>query len=98
LPAIPATSDATPPVAKSPGPAAPAKLRFNEMDADGNGLVSLAEFAGYLARSSANAQAVAEERARTGVDPHELLFRHIDRDNDNLLSETEVAAHQEGQK
>lgn len=69
-------------------------LRFAAVDADSDGRISLEEFvtfmdAGNVARNS--------NGSRTGVSPTELLFRQIDRNGDNFLSESEVTAYQDEQ-
>jgi len=87
-------TDATHPTGRSTGNITVRELRFSGVDANADGRISLSEFvtfmdAGNVARSS--------ETNGGGINPTEMLFRQIDRNGDNFLSESEVNAYQEEQ-
>jgi hypothetical protein len=84
--------DATNSAGKTSGSGMIKELRFAGVDADSDGLISLSEFSVFMDAGQAprtDSQAV--------VSPTELLFRHIDRNSDNFLSEEEVRAYQKEQ-
>jgi hypothetical protein len=68
------------------------ELRFSGVDADSDGLISLSEFSVFMDAGNA-----PRAEGSAGVSPTEQLFRHIDRNGDNFLSEAEVIASQKEQ-
>jgi hypothetical protein len=85
-------TDATNSTGKSSGSGTIKELRFAAVDADSDGLISLSEFSVFM-----EAGKTPRTDAQSGVSPTELLFRHIDRNSDNFLSEAEVNAYQQEQ-
>jgi hypothetical protein len=77
---------------KSSGSGTIKELRFAGVDADSNGLISLSEFSVFMDAGNA-----PRAEGAAGASPTELLFRHIDKNSDNFLSEEEVTAYQKEQ-
>lgn len=71
------------------------ELRFSSVDLDSNGLISLTEFTTFMEPQGTQRSAGTADGAT--VNPVELLFRQIDTNNDNYLSEAEVTAYQDEQ-
>jgi hypothetical protein len=69
------------------------ELRFAAVDADSDGLISLSEFITFM--DAGNGPRKTD--GNSGVNPTELLFRQIDRNSDNFLSEREVTGYQDEQ-
>jgi Ca2+-binding EF-hand superfamily protein len=67
---------------------------FADLDADGNGQVTLAEFLAYYRRSEAGPMRLAPALAGPGAGPDlltEVLFSFLDTDKDGMLSKEELA-------
>lgn len=83
-------TEATNSSGKSSGNNTVKELRFPAVDADSDGLISLSEFTTFM--DAGNLKRTADAGAETN--PTVVLFRGIDRDHDNFLSESEVTAYQ----
>jgi hypothetical protein len=88
----PGLLDTTNSTGKSSGNNVVKELRFAAVDADSDGLISLAEFTTFM---DAGNMPRAENADRSSAT--ETLFRSIDRNNDRFLSEAEVTAYQDEQ-
>jgi hypothetical protein len=85
-------TEATNSTGKSSGNNSVKELRFSAVDADSDGRISLSEFVTFM-----DAGNVHRSTSQAGISPVEELFHHIDRNNDNALSEAEVTAYQDEQ-
>lgn len=88
-------TDATNASGKTSGNNTVKELRFSSVDLDSNGLISLTEFTTFMDPQNTQRSAATADGAT--VNPVELLFRQIDKDSDNYLSEKEVTAYQQEQ-
>lgn len=85
----PSITETTNPTGKTSGSGTVKELRFAAVDADSDGLISLSEFTTFF--DAGNAPRASGQDAPS---PTETLFRSIDRNTDNFLSEAEVTAYQ----
>jgi hypothetical protein len=85
-------TEATNSTGKTSGSGTIKELRFAGVDADSDGLISLSEFSVFM-----DAGKAPRTDSQAGISPTELLFRHMDRNSDNFLSEEEVNAYQKEQ-
>lgn len=88
-------TDSTNATGKSSGNNTIKELRFSAVDLDSNGLISLTEFSTFMEPKNTQRSTAGAEGAT--VNPVELLFRQIDKNSDNYLSENEVMAYQDEQ-
>ena len=82
-------TDATNSTGKTSGNGTVKELRFAAVDADSDGMISVSEFVTFMDAGNVPRSA--------GVNPAETLFRQIDRNHDNFLSEDEVTSYQDEQ-
>lgn len=90
-------TDATNSTGKSSGSGTIKELRFAAVDSDSDTRISLAEFSAFMDADATQRSTINADGVQTGVNPVEVLFRQIDRDNDGFLSESELAAYQDEQ-
>lgn len=90
-------NDASNSTGKSSGSGTVKELRFAAVDVDSDHRISLAEFSGFMDAGATPRSTVNAEGVQTGVNPVEVLFRQIDKDNDGFLSETELTTYQDEQ-
>jgi hypothetical protein len=88
----PSLLDATNATGKPSGDNPVKDLRFAAVDADSDGLISVAEFTTFMDAGNMPRSENSDRSSAT-----ETLFRSIDRNNDRFLSEAEVTAYQDEQ-